>query len=137
MSPYTVNVLKFRTLFSFQIKSWSFGQEFAKCLLAWRTWKTLIRLLLHCLSRPFRYATSVQNFRTFTEKCSTISNTFLFLFSNKIMVIKAGLHKLLDRIATGKTLIRLLIQKQSDLVLPFLYRHFCRQLVFKVLEHLP
>ena len=40
------------------------------------------------------------------------------------MVIKAGLHKLLDRIATGKTLIRLLIQKQSDLVLPFLYSIF-------------
>ena len=31
-------------------------------------------------------------------KCSKISNFFLFLFSNKMMVIRAGLHKLLVRI---------------------------------------
>ena len=32
-------------------------------------------------------------------KCSKISNTFLFLFSNKLLVIKAGIHKMLVRIA--------------------------------------
>ena len=32
-------------------------------------------------------------------KCSKILNTFLFLFKDKMMVIRAGIHKLLDRIA--------------------------------------
>ena len=32
-------------------------------------------------------------------KCSKISNTFLFLFSTKFLVIRAGMHKLLVRIA--------------------------------------
>ena len=32
-------------------------------------------------------------------KCSKISNTFVFLFSSKMMVIRAGIHKLVDRIA--------------------------------------
>ena len=32
------------------------------------------------------------------SKCSKISNTFLFLFSNK-MVIRAGIHKMVARIA--------------------------------------
>ena len=39
----------------------------------------------------------------------------LFLFSNKMLVIKAGIHKVLVRKQTWKTLIRLLLQKQSDL----------------------
>ena len=30
-------------------------------------------------------------------KCSTISNTCLFLLSNKLLVIKAGFHKMLVR----------------------------------------
>ena len=65
----TVNVLKFRTLFSVcsQIKCW-----FSKFQNSKR--ETLIRLLLQkqsdlglpCLSRPFGLATRVQNFRTFT-----------------------------------------------------------------------
>ena len=33
------------------------------------------------------------------DKCSKISNTFLFLFSNKMLVIRAGTHKMLVRIA--------------------------------------
>ena len=33
------------------------------------------------------------------NKCSKISNTFLFLFSNKMLVIRAGIHKMLFRIA--------------------------------------
>ena len=32
-------------------------------------------------------------------KCSKISNTFLFLFLNKILVFWAGIHKMLVRIA--------------------------------------
>ena len=43
------------------------------------------------------------------SKCSKISNIFLFPFSNKIFVLKAGIHKMLIRTATGKTLIRLLL----------------------------
>ena len=35
-------------------------------------------------------------------KCSKILNAFPFLFSNKIMVIRAGNHKLLVRIANRK-----------------------------------
>ena len=32
-------------------------------------------------------------------KCSKISNTFLILFSNKILIFRAGIHKILVRIA--------------------------------------
>ena len=32
-------------------------------------------------------------------QCSKISNTFLFLFSGKMFVIKAGIHKMHVRIA--------------------------------------
>ena len=35
----------------------------------------------------------------FYRKCSKISNTFLFLLLNKMLVIRAGIHKLLVRIA--------------------------------------
>ena len=47
---------------------------------------------------------------------SKISNTFLFLFSNKMMVIRAGIHKLLVRIANKEDLD----QKHSDQGLPCL-----------------
>ena len=33
------------------------------------------------------------------DKYSEISNTFLFLFSNQMLVIRAGIHKMLVRIA--------------------------------------
>ena len=33
------------------------------------------------------------------SKCSKILNAFLFLFSNKILVFRAGVHKILVRIA--------------------------------------
>ena len=51
------------------------------------------------------------------KACSKISNTFfLSQFSIKMFVIRAGSYKMLVRLAkTGKTLIRLLLQKQSDL----------------------
>ena len=56
-------------------------------------------------------------------KCLKNSNTFLFLFSNKMLVIRAGIHNMLARIAnseypdqtdTTKTLIRLLLQTSSE-----------------------
>ena len=71
--------------------------------------------------------------------------TFLFLFSNKMLVFMAGIHKLLIRRANredpdqsaSETVIRLLL-KQSDLSVPCLSRGlFGRELVFKILEHLP
>ena len=54
-------------------------------------------------------------------KCSKISNTSLSLFSNQMLVSSAGILKKLVRIANieDKTLIQLLLQKQSDLCLPF------------------
>ena len=33
------------------------------------------------------------------NKCSKVSNTFLFLFSNRMLVIGTGIHKLFVRIA--------------------------------------
>ena len=54
-------------------------------------------------------------------KCSKISNIFS-LFSKNKLVIRAGTHKMLSEKQTGKTLIRLLLQKQSDLGLPCLCR---------------
>ena len=43
-------------------------------------------------------------------KCSTISNNLLFLFLNKRLVIRAGIHKNTTEYQRGKTLIRLLLQ---------------------------
>ena len=43
-------------------------------------------------------------------KCSKISNTFLFLFVNKMLVIRAGIHKCIPEYQTGKILIRQLLQ---------------------------
>ena len=53
-----------------------------------------------------------------------ILNTFPFLFSNKMFAFRAGIHKMFVRIQTGKTLISLLLQKQSDLGLTCLSRPF-------------
>ena len=61
------------------------------------------------------------------SKCSKILNTFLFLLSNKMLVFRAGIHKMLileNMSQTGKTMIRLLLKKQSDLGLPSLSRLF-------------
>ena len=57
-------------------------------------------------------------------KFSKFSNTYLYLFSNKRLVIRAGIHKMLVTKANRETLIRLLLQKQSDLALPCLVRLF-------------
>ena len=52
-------------------------------------------------------------------------------------VVKAGIHKMLARIAIREDLNRTLLQKQSDLGLHCFLFLFGRQIVFKVLEHLP
>ena len=41
-----------------------------------------------CLKNVFQYG-----------ECSKISNTFLILFSNKMLIIRAGIHNILVRIA--------------------------------------
>ena len=57
-------------------------------------------------------------------ECSKISNSFHALFSNKMLVVNARTHKFLPEKQAGKTLIRLLLQKQSDLGLRCLSRAF-------------
>ena len=42
------------------------------------------------------------NFFLRYSKCSKISNTFLFLFSNKMLVFRAGIHKFLARVANSE-----------------------------------
>ena len=57
-------------------------------------------------------------------KCSKISNNFSFCSQIKGL-LRAGIHKILIiEYQTGKTLIRLLPGKQSDLGLHCLFRHF-------------
>ena len=51
-------------------------------------------------------------------------NTFHFLFSKKMWICRAGIHNILSEYQTGNTLIRLLLQKQSDLGLSCLSRPF-------------
>ena len=52
-------------------------------------------------------------------KCSKISNTLLTLFSNKMLVMKAGMHTMLVRIANREDPDQ---TASSDLGLPFLSR---------------
>ena len=59
-----------------------------------------------------------------------------FQFSTKILVFSAGIHKLLVRIANREALIRLLLQKQSDLGLHGLSMPFWQATTFpRNLEH--
>ena len=51
-------------------------------------WSVTVAFPGHTLFFPTKYG-----------KCSKISNPFLILFSNKMLVIKAGIHKMLVRIA--------------------------------------
>ena len=75
-----------------------------------------------------------------TGKCSIFSNSFLFLFSNKMLVFRAGIHKMLVRIANREdpdqtaSASSEAVWSRSTL---FVYSFFGRQLVFKILEHLP
>ena len=59
------------------------------------------------------------------SKCTKISNTFHFLFSKKMWVIRAGIHKLLVIKANREDPD----QTESDLGLPFCLGLFSKQLV--------
>ena len=59
------------------------------------------------------------------SKCSKISNTFLFLFSNKMLVFGARIHKFLVRVANREDPDQTASsEKQSDLGLPYLSEPF-------------
>ena len=49
------------------------------------------------------------------SKCSKISNTFPFLLSYKMLVIRAGIHKMLVRIANREYSDQTASSDQSDL----------------------
>ena len=66
-----------------------------------------------------------------------MSNTFLILFLNKILNFRQEFAKCLSELQTEKTLIRLLLRKQSDWGLHCFLGLFSTQLVFEILEHLP
>ena len=59
----------------------------------------------------------ITSFELWYRKCSKISNMFLFLFSNKMLVIRAGIHKMPVRIANRE-------DTDPDLNLPCLSRPF-------------
>ena len=56
----------------------------------------------------------------FYGKLSKIPNTFFLLFSNKILVIMAGIHRMLVRIANRKDSDQTASSKRSDLGLHYL-----------------
>ena len=56
---------------------------------------------------------------------------------NKMLVFMAGIHKKYVRIANRKILIRLLLQKQSDLGLRCLSMPLGQTTSVEILEHLP
>ena len=68
------------------------------------------------------------------RKCSKISNTVFFLFSNKKLVIRAGTGKRLVRIANRENPD----QTASSEAVCHVCLGFCgRQILLKILEHLP
>ena len=67
-------------------------------------------------------------------KCPKIQ-LFSFCSQNKMLVIMAGIHKMLVRIANREDPDQTVLQKQSDLCIVCLCL-FDRHLVFKILEHL-
>ena len=58
---------------------------------------TPVRLKPAATRSPAKHSTTVLPLRP--GKCSKISNTFLFLFENKMLVIMVGIHKMYVRIA--------------------------------------
>ena len=53
----------------------------------------------HSSIHPSRSTALKQMFNKYYSKYSKISNTFLFLFSNEMLVLGAGIHKMIVRIA--------------------------------------
>ena len=71
------------------------------------------------------------------SKCSKFSETFLSLFSNKMLAIRAVIHKMLARIANRDDPDQTASKKQFHLGLPCLSRPFGQAtMVFKILEYL-
>ena len=114
---YYEKCIKFRILFSFcfQIKCWLLGLEFTKHMSDYQTGKTLIRLLLKkkqsdlsllCLSRPFWMATSVQNFRMFTELYNKKKWVCLFCLFDLILYVPSTIFQL-NRVFLGWTSTKL------------------------------
>ena len=66
-------------------------------------------------------------------KCSNFSNTFS-LFSNKMLVIKAGIHKMFVRITNREDLDQTASVGSGFELLVYI---FGRDLVLEILEHLP
>ena len=60
-------------------------------------------------------------------KCSKISNTFLFLFFNKMLVVRAGIHKILDRIVNREDPDQTCVWVGCSI--------FDRQVVFNISDH--
>ena len=69
------------------------------------------------------------------NKCSNVLNTFLSVFKAKMLASRVGTNKCLSEWQTGKTLIRLLLKKQSDLGLHCLSRPFRQATSVQNLEH--
>ena len=68
----------------------------------------------------------------------TDNGTVVFCSQNNVGLIqRLEFTKFLSENQTGKTLIRLLLQKQTDLGLPFCLGFCVMQLLLEMLEHLP
>ena len=88
---------------------------------------------LFIVSSRFTY-NIVANILIEYSRCSKISNTFLFLFSNEMLVFRAGIHKMLVRIANREDPFQ---RKQSDIGLHRLSRPFWQATCVQILEHIP
>ena len=73
-------------------------------------------------------------------KCSKISNAFLILVSNKTLIIRGGIHKMLGKIANredpDQTASSEAVWSGYSLFVPVCLGLFGRQLVFEILEDL-
>ena len=63
------------------------------------------------------------------DTCSKISNNFLFLFSNKMLVIRSGSHKVLVWSLNYKQ------RRPRSNLFSYLSKPFGKQLVFEICEH--
>ena len=80
--------------------------------------QTLKKLKIHISFGLFIFPSFLHTY----GECSKILNTFYVLFSNKAMLIRAGIHKILMRIPNREDPD---LKKQSDLGLPFFAENWC------------
>ena len=73
--------------------------------LVWKLFPDVCIILATNLGKLFNFLKAISwclyNFSLYS-KCYKVSNTFLFLFSNKMLVIRIGINKILVRIANRK-----------------------------------